>query len=113
MYEDRRETVQSARQWDIAVTLIADATSIDHRRVSDFMKFRPLPEDTANRIKEAVEKITFVWKVFGYRIIFSTPEKLDSAFRNAKDVSASRKDVLDDLDRELRETFQQTVAQTQ
>lgn len=84
MYEDRNSTTDTINRLDIPKMLVAKATGFDPRKVSDFVKGRPLPEPEIAKIKDAVRKLEFVWTVFApYKIFFDSPELLESAFESA------------------------------
>lgn len=102
MFEDRISTIETINRVDISKTLLAQAVNRPPQRITDFVKGRPVPEADSAKIKEAVRKIEFIYLVFApYRILFDSPELLESAYEAAKETKRTRE--LDPMDRALAE----------
>lgn len=88
MFEDRAQAIEIINRVDIPKVLLSKAVSLDPRRITDFVKYRPVPEPDVARIKDAVRKIEFIYAVFApYRISFDTPELLERAYDSANRVN--------------------------
>jgi hypothetical protein len=113
MFEDRNTTIETINRVDIPKMLLAKSVSLAPQRVTDFVKSRPLPEPDAARIKEAVRKIEFIYSVFApYKILFDSPELLESAFEDAQATKrnrelASAQFELDSATSDLQKVFAQ------
>ncbi len=80
--------IQAIKSREIPKQQLADIANVPAARLSDYLRNRPVPQEQADRITEAVNNIAYVWDTLApVRIALDDPEAFKSAIELADRVA--------------------------